>query len=82
LDAPALDDSEHAFHHPNHQNREFLINGKLGLGGSMPALGDHLTEKEIQAVISYLHSLWTFEQLQSQQDITARWLATPTPEDK
>lgn len=39
----------------------------------MPALGDRLSEAEIQAVIAYLHSLWTPEQLETQQDITSRY---------
>jgi len=39
----------------------------------MPALGDQLSEAEIEAVIAYLHTLWTPEQLETQQDITGRY---------
>lgn len=73
LAAPALDHSEHAWHHPDQQIRDWIENGKLGLGQAMPALGDRLSEAEIQAVIAYLHSLWTPEQLETQQDITSRY---------
>lgn len=73
LAAPALDHSEHAWHHPDQQIRDWIKNGKLGLGQEMPALGDRLSEAEIEAVIAYLHSLWTTEQLETQQDITSRY---------
>ncbi|HEX6383255.1 MAG TPA: cytochrome c [Anaerolineae bacterium] len=71
--APALDASEHAWHHPDQQIRDWIVNGKLGLGAEMPALGDQLTNAEVEAVITYLHTLWTAEQLATQQDITSRY---------
>ena len=73
LAAPALDYSEHAWHHPDQQIRDWIKNGKLGLGQEMPALGDQLSAEEIEAVIAYLHTLWTPEQLETQQDITSRY---------
>lgn len=73
LAAPALDHSEHAWHHPDQQIRDWIKNGKLGLGRQMPALGDQLSDEEIEAVIAYLHTLWTPEQLETQQDITGRY---------
>lgn len=78
--APPLDDSGHAWHHPDQQIYGWIVNGKLGVaGGGMPALGDRLTDEEVQAVIAYLHSLWTEEQLETQQDVTTRYPTTPTP---
>ena len=73
LAAPALDHSEHAWHHPDQQIRDWIKNGKLGLGRQMPALGDQLSDEEIEVVIAYLHTLWTAEQLETQQDITRRY---------
>ncbi len=73
LSAPALDASEHAWHHPDQQIYDWIVNGKLGIGREMPALGDQLTGEEIEAVIAYLHTLWTPEQLETQQDITNRY---------
>ncbi len=73
LAAPALDHSEHAWHHPDQQIRDWVKNGKLGLGREMPALGDQLSDEEIAAVIVYLHTLWEPEQLETQQDITSRY---------
>jgi mono/diheme cytochrome c family protein len=45
----------------------------------MPPLGDRLTDREVHAVIDYLHTLWTKEQLESQQNVTSRYPATPEP---
>jgi mono/diheme cytochrome c family protein len=73
LAAPALDHSEHAWHHPDQQIHDWVKNGKLGLGRQMPALGDQLSDEEIEAVIAYLHTLWTAEQLETQQGITSRY---------
>jgi mono/diheme cytochrome c family protein len=70
--APALDHSEHAWHHPDQQIRDWIKNGKYGFV-PMPALGDQLSAEEIEAVIAYLHTLWTPEQLETQQDITRRY---------
>ena len=79
LDAPALNSTEHAFHHPDQQIHDWIVNGKLGLGRQMPPLSDQLTDGEVHAVIDYLHTLWTDEQLAAQQDITSRYPATPEP---
>ena len=79
LAAPALDSTEHAWHHPDPQIHDWIVNGKLGLGRQMPSLGEQLTDAEVHAVIAYLHTLWTPEQLAEQQDITSRWPTTPAP---
>ena len=79
LGAPALDESEHASEHPDQQIHDWIVNGKLGLGRQMPPQGGKLADEEVHAVIAYLHTLWTEEQLETQQDITSRWPATPEP---
>jgi mono/diheme cytochrome c family protein len=79
LNAPALDSTEHAFHHPDQQIHDWIVNGKLGVGRQMPPLGDQLSDREVHAVIDYLQTLWTKEQLASQQDVTSRYPATPEP---
>lgn len=77
--APALDSSEHASEHPDPQIHGWIINGKLGLGRQMPAYGDQLTDGEVHAIIAYLHTFWTEDQLRVQQDLGRRWPATPEP---
>ena len=79
LGAPALDSTEHAFHHPDQQIHDWIVNGKLGIGRQMPPQGGNLTDGEVHAVIDYLHTLWTEEQLASQQDVSSRYPATPEP---
>ena len=79
LNAPALDETEHAYEHPDPVIHDWIVNGKLGLGRQMPALGEQLTDEEVHAVIAYLQTLWTEEQLAIQQDITSRYPATPEP---
>lgn len=78
--APPLDDSGHAWHHPDQQIYGWIVDGKLGVaGGGMPALGDRLSDEEVEAVIAYLHTLWTEEQLETQQDVTTRYPTRPAP---
>jgi len=79
LAAPALDSSEHASHHPDQQIHDLIVNGKFGLGRQMPAFEDQLSDEEVHAIISYPHTLWTTDQIQAQQDLSRRWLATPEP---
>jgi mono/diheme cytochrome c family protein len=79
LAAPALDSSEHASEHADQQIHDWIVNGKLGVGREMPAMGNQLDDREVHAVIAYLHSLWNPEQLALQQDISQRWPATPEP---
>ncbi len=77
--APALDGSEHASHHPDQQLHDWIVNGKLGLGRGMPGFGGQLDDGEVHAIIAYLHTLWTPDQLAIQQDISRRWPSTPEP---
>ena len=63
VQAPALDESEHAWHHPDGQLQELLTNG----GTLMPAFGDELSDEEILAVIRYFQTWWTADQIASQQ---------------
>jgi mono/diheme cytochrome c family protein len=61
--APALNETEHAWHHPDGQIQEIIKNG----GKVMPALGDQLSDEEIVAVIRYIQTWWTADQLRQQQ---------------
>ncbi len=62
-EAPALDETEHAWHHADGQIQDLIKNG----GQVMPALGDQLTDEEIVAVIRYIQTWWTPDQLRQQQ---------------
>lgn len=65
---PPLDASGHAWHHPRVALKKTIRDGTLGLGGSMPAWGDKLSEGDIEAVIVWMQSLWPGEIYQA-------WLA-------
>ena len=56
--APALNGSEHAWHHPDEQILELIKRG----GKLMPAVGANWTDKEIEAVWAYVKQWWTPEQ--------------------
>ena len=72
--APPHNKAGHTWHHPDAQLREWVLNGKLGFGGpAMPALGDKLTEPEVDVVLGYIKAWWNEEQRESQADISRRY---------
>ena len=72
--APIHNDRGHTWHHPDAQLRGWVLNGKLGFGSpGMPALGDKLTEPEVDAILTFIKSWWTAEQRDSQADISERY---------
>ena len=72
--APIHNDRGHTWHHPDAQLRGWVLNGKLGFGSAgMPALGDKLTEPEVDAILTFIRSWWTTEQQDSQADISKRY---------
>ena len=63
--APALDDSEHAWHHPDEQIILIIKNG----GFNMPPVGADMSEEEIETIIAYMKQWWTIEQKDFQPGI-------------
>ena len=61
---PALNGSMHAWHHPDAQIASFIRNGV----GQMGAVGPGWTEKEVDAVLSYIKQWWDPEQLAYQTE--------------
>ncbi len=57
---PALNDSMHAWHHVDAQLTALILDGRPGT--PMAGHRGHLTEEEIDAVLSYLKAWWTPEQ--------------------
>ncbi len=63
FDAPALDSTEHAWHHADTQ-----IIGLIRTGGQqMPAVGANFSPEEVDAVIAYVKQWWTPQQRNAQQ---------------
>ena len=72
--APIHNDRGHTWHHPDAQLRGWVLNGKLGFGSpGMPALGDNLTEPEVDTILTFIKSWWTTDQRDSQADISERY---------
>ena len=60
--APALNGSEHSWHHPDEQ-----IIGLIRQGGmQMPAVGADWSDKEVEAVLGYVKAWWTPQQRKAQ----------------
>ncbi len=56
--APPLNGTAHAWHHSPKLLLSAINNGGAKLGGWMPAFKNELSEKEKQATLDYLYSLW------------------------
>jgi mono/diheme cytochrome c family protein len=59
--APPLNGTGHAWHHPTVALKQVIKQGTLNRGGNMPALGDKLSDEEIDAVIEWFKSKWPDE---------------------
>ncbi len=66
LEAPALNGSEHSWHHADGQIQTLINEG----GVLMPALAEQVSDDEIIAVIRYIQSNWAVDQLAFQQDVS------------
>ncbi len=66
-EAPALDDSEHAWHHPDQDLFTVIASG----GPNMPGFSDSLDHDQIVAVIRYFQAWWTADQAATQQERSA-----------
>lgn len=63
MQAPALNGSEHSWHHSDEQ-----ILGLIRKGGkTMPAVGAQWSDEEVEAVWAYVKQWWSVQQQQAQQ---------------
>ncbi len=67
-EAPALNATEHAWHHPDGQIQRLILDG----GQQMPSFRDKLSNDEVVAVIRYIQTWWTSSQLEAQQARSAQ----------
>lgn len=58
---PPLNGTAHTWHHPIHALGRVIREGTTGIGGSMPAWKEVLSEDDIFAIIMYISSLWPDE---------------------
>jgi len=57
--APALNGSEHAWHHPLTILRRTVKLGGVPLGGTMPGFSDKLKNEEIDDILAWVQSHWS-----------------------
>lgn len=62
LNAPALNADGESYLLTDEQILAAIVDGGAASGGAMAPLGDQLSEEQEQAVLEYLHSLWTDDQ--------------------
>ena len=59
--APPLNGTGHAWHHPYVQLKRTIKQGTKNIGGSMPAWNEKLSEQDIDDVIAWFMSKWPDE---------------------
>ncbi|NOZ51439.1 MAG: cytochrome c [Chloroflexi bacterium] len=63
-ETPALNETEHVWHHTDGRLQQIILDGaKL-----MPAFGDQLSRDDVIAVVRYFQSWWRQDQLTAQQE--------------
>jgi len=73
IGAPPHDGTGHTWHHDDDLLIRYVREGGMGDPSRfypMPALGDVLTDEEITAVIAYIKTMWSPEQVQVQRERT------------
>lgn len=68
---PPLNGTAHGWHHPLTALRRQINQGGAKYGGWMPALGESLTDEQVDEAIAYFQSLWP-------DNIYAAWLKNDT----
>lgn len=56
--APALNGTEHTWHHPMSILQRTVKHGGVPLGGTMPSFSDKLTNEEINDILAWVQSHW------------------------
>lgn len=64
--APALDDSAHAWHHSNQNLIKTIMEGSEQEGSSMVGWKDTLSRFDVENVLAYIKSLWSFSSVACQ----------------
>jgi len=67
-EAPALNGSEHAWHHADGQLQRTILQG----GQIMPAFEGQLSPEDAAAIIRFIQTWWSPSQLRSQQSLSAQ----------
>jgi len=55
---PPLNGTAHTWHHAKDSLKRTIVEGGVKIGGVMPAIGNKLTDPELDAVVAYFQSFW------------------------
>lgn len=77
LKAPPHDDTGHTWHHPDNDMFRYTKQGgqalaPKGFKSAMPGFGDTLSDRQIWAVLSYIHTFWPPRIRERQRRLNAR----------
>ena len=72
IGAPPHNQGGHTWHHPDAQLKDWVMNGKLGLG-QMPGFEEKLTDSEIDQILTYIKTWWSEDQREAQADVSQRY---------
>jgi mono/diheme cytochrome c family protein len=75
LPPPPLNGSAHAWHHSREQLVEYILEGGVPLGGTMPGFAALLQGRQALAVVAFFQSTWDDE-------IYARWVSMYPPDKR
>jgi mono/diheme cytochrome c family protein len=68
--APPHNRGGHTWHHPDSVLLEIIAQGGKMSKTAMPAFGDRLTQREMEAILAYIKSFWGPEELEFQREVT------------
>ncbi len=57
--SPPLNGTGHTWYHPVAVLKRIIMHGSAQLGSGMPAWGDKLSDKDMEAIITWFQSLWS-----------------------
>jgi len=66
LPPPPLNGSAHAWHHSRAQLRDYILDGGIALGGTMPGFRGQLSDADVLSAIAFFQSQWP-------EEIYTRW---------
>jgi len=69
---PPLNGSGHTWHHSKLLLMSIIANGSINQGGDMPAWGEKLSSQEIDAVLTWVQSIWPEEVYKNWLEINQR----------
>ena len=77
LPAPPHDETGHTWHHPDQDMFNYTKNGGQamappGFKSAMPGFGEILSDRDIWAVLSFIHTIWPPKVVERQQRINSQ----------